>query len=346
MKVSTGGAVTGLRSAALSLAVFAVVSMVLLVGLFRLMSNQAGGSTRTWTAQFVSVSGLRVGDDVRVAGVEVGRVDAIEVTDAGRAAIRFEMAADQPVHEATRLTLRYQNLLGQRYLALTVPPGDRGPERAPGSTIPVEQTSPGFDLTELLNGFEPLFAVLDPGAVNDLAANLVAVLQGESGTVESLLDKLGEATGRLADRDQVFGEVLDNLVPVLEQFDERSADLDATVVQFRRLMSGLAAERATFAHSIDHLGGLVESTADLLETLRPSLRSTVGSLRDTTDLLVDQRERLGTALERLPQAAGGLGRSMSYGNMLNVYLCNLGLTVGDAIVWVGGSGGPYGEVCR
>lgn len=337
---------TGLRPTVLRLTVFATVSLLLLVGLFRLMSNQTGGDTRTWTAQFASVSGLRVGDDVRVAGVRVGRVDAIEVADGNRAEVRFTMAADQPVYDATRLGLRYQNLLGQRYLALTLPAGDRGEQREPGSTIPLERTSPGFDLTALLNGFEPLFAVLDPGEVNELAGHLVAVLQGESGTVESLLDNLGRATDELADRDRVFGQVLDNLVPVLDQFDERSADLDATIVQFRRLMTGLADERATFAHSIDHLGGLVDTTADLLRTLRPPLRSTVRSLRDTTGLLARQRERLATTLERLPLAAGGLGRTMSYGNMLNVYLCNLGLTVGDAIIWVAGSGGPYGEVCR
>lgn len=339
-----------LRPTVLKLTVFGVVSLLLLVGLFRMMSNRVGGDTRSWTAEFASTSGLRVGDDVRVAGVEVGRVDAIDVVDGGaHAEVRFTMAADQPVYRETRVSLRYQNLLGQRYLALTLPTraaSDPGPERAAGSEIPLGRTSPGFDLTALLNGFKPLFAVLEPGEVNQLAGNLVAVLQGESGTVESLLHDLGRATDQLADRDRLFGEVLDNLTPVLSQLDDQSADIDATVTAFRKLMTGLAGERATFAHSIDHLGALVDSTADLLQTLRPPLQDTVASLRDTTDLLVQQRRRLATTVERLPRAASGLARPMSYGNMLNVYLCNLGLTVRDATTWVGGSAGPYGEVCR
>ncbi len=82
--------------------------------------------------------------------------------------------------------------------------------------MPLERTSPGFDLTELLNGFRPLFEVLQPADVNKLATSMVKVLQGEGGTVEILLQQTTELTNFVADRDDVYDDVLTNLTPVLD----------------------------------------------------------------------------------------------------------------------------------
>jgi phospholipid/cholesterol/gamma-HCH transport system substrate-binding protein len=336
--------VTGWKSTLVKFTIFAVVSVVLFVGLFRMMTNSVGGDTTTWTAQFTAVSGLREGDDVRVAGVKVGRVESIELGEGNVAEVTFSLRDDQPVYEQTLLALRYQNLLGQRYLALSAPE-DRGDPLEPGGTIPLERTSPGFDLTVLLNGFEPLFNVLEPSEVNQLAANIVAVLQGEAGTIESLLQNTAEATQYLASKDEVFGEVLANLTPVLENLDEQSAQFDATVDQLRDLMTGLAAQRDVFADSIDNLGDLVASTSDLLGEIRAPLAADVQSLQSTAALLAREQERVARTIESLPLLLGGYGRSMSYGAYLTVYICTLGVEVLGATAYVPSAGGPYSEGC-
>lgn len=336
---------TGWKSTLVKFTIFAVVSIVLFVGLFRMMTNSVGGDTATWTAQFTAVSGLREGDDVRVAGVKVGRVETIELGEGNVAEVTFSLRDDQPVYERTLLALRYQNLLGQRYLALSAPEDDRGDPLEPGGTIPLERTSPGFDLTVLLNGFEPLFNVLEPSEVNQLAANIVAVLQGEAGTIESLLQNTAEATQYLASKDEVFGEVLTNLTPVLENLDEQSEQFDATVEQLRELMTGLAAQRDVFADSIDNLGDLVESTSDLLGEIRAPLAADVQSLQSTAALLAREQERVARTIESLPLLLGGYGRSMSYGAYLNIHICNLGVEVLGATVYVPSGGGPYSEAC-
>ncbi|WP_164519775.1 MCE family protein [Nocardioides ferulae] len=327
---------------------FTTISLVLLLGLHRMMTNAPPEGSRTWTASFESVSGLRPGDDVRVAGVAVGRVDAVEVVDSATARVRFTLDGDQEVHEGTRVTLRYQNLLGQRYLALSAPPvgADRGDRLAPGTEIPISRTDPGFDLTALLNGFEPLFSVLEPAEVNQLAGSIIAVLQGESGTVESLLQRTAEATRYLADRDEVFGQVLARLTPVLQNLDEQSEQVDATVVALRRLMEGLAAERRTFGRSLDNLAELVDSTSGLLRELRPGLRRDVAALRGVTGLLAQERPRVARVVGRLPMLLGAFARTMSYGGFLNVYLCNLGVDAAGQTVWVPGPAGPYSGACQ
>lgn len=336
---------TGLRSTLIKLGVLCAVSSLLFVGLFQMMTNDTGGATREWSARFVSASGLRVGDDVRVAGVKVGRVESVEVVDNTAARVRLRLPIGQQIHQGTRLTLRYQNLLGQRYLALTTRK-QRGDVVKPGTELPTRMTDPGFDLTALLNGFEPLFSVIEPAEVNELAASIVHVLQGESGTVESLLARTADATAYLSSKDEVFGQVLRNLVPVLENLDEESADIDRTVVQLRRLMQGLAAERKTFATSIDNLGGLVESTSELLHDTRPGWRRTLAALQATTRMLAGAEKGLGETVATLPMTAAAFARTMSYGARLNIYLCNLGFRLAGQETWVNGGGGPYSEVCR
>ena len=109
--------------------------------------------------------------------------------------------------------------------------------------MPLDRTDPGFDLTELLNGFRPLFEVLQPADVNQLASSLVQVLQGEGGTVEQLLQQTTQLTTYVADRDAVIGEVLTNLTPVLEHLQGRGTEIESTVLELRRLMEGLAKDR-------------------------------------------------------------------------------------------------------
>jgi len=140
--------------------------------------------------------------------------------------------------------------------------------------------------------------------------------------------------------------VLHNLTPVLRDLSARHRQFDATVVEFRRLMHGLARQRGQFADTIDHLGAMVSSTSDLLDRARGPLDRDVAGLRRTAALLAAERGRLPTTVDRLPLVLGAFGRSMSYGAYLNVHLCNLGFTTPVGAFWVGGDEGPYSGACR
>src|SRR2546430_1456039 len=92
-------------------------------------------------------------------------------------------------------------MVGQRYLALDRGTGPATPALAEGAEIPLDRTTPALDLTDLFNGFKPLFQALSPNDVNQLSGEIVRVLQGEGGTVESLLAHTGSLTTTLAGRD-------------------------------------------------------------------------------------------------------------------------------------------------
>lgn len=337
--------ITGFRGVVVKFSAFALVSVLLGVLLLNTMFNGVRGDTDSYHAEFADVAGLRVGDDVRVAGVRVGRVEGIEVGDTG-AEVSFQLESGQPLLETTKIVMRYQNLLGQRYLAL-VQDAERGPRLAPGATVPLARTSPGFDLTELLNGFRPLFEALRPDDVNALATSLVKVLQGEGGTVESLLEQTGRLTSFLADRDEVVGQVLDNLTPVLVDLAGHGTELQGTVTELRALITGLARDRRSIGASIDGMSELVGSTSQLLEEARtPTVRAVTRFRRVMELFLADKREFVG-AIGSFGSTLAALGRASSYESAVNIYLCSVIANVGGVEVNLNGSGnGPWSAVCR
>ena len=251
--------------------------------------------------------------------------------------------------------MRYQNLLGQRYLQLRQE-GDRGAELEDGAKIPMFvdsgprndrwRTSPGFDLTELLNGFRPLFEILQPADVNQLATSMVKVLQGEGGTIEGLLQQTSELTNFLADRDDVIGEVMTNLTPVLENLAGRGDDLRATIVELKDLMTGLARDRKSIGTSIDSISQLVGATSGLLRDVKAPMTRTTDRLATVASMFADSRGDLEDALAAFGTIFESLGRSGSYENALNVYVCSFAVKIGDVAVNPAGGNGPWSEVCR
>lgn len=338
--------ITGFRQILWKFALFAAISLALLALLYNTMVNGVPGSTRQFSAQFTNVSGLATGADVRVAGVRVGKVTGISIAPGG-ARVQFELEDKQPLLTNTHIVMRYQNLLGQRYLSL-VQGARRGAPLSSGAEVPRTRTSPGFDLTELLNGFRPLFEVLQPADVNKLATSIIEVLQGEGGSVEQLLTQTTKLTNFLADRDEIFGQVLTNLTPVLSDLSGEGTELKATVHELKLLMTGLAHDRRSIGRSISGLSHLVTSTSELLAAARKPLVLDTHLFRQVAQTLDTEKTQLTAALKGFGIVFGDLGRVSSYGNAVNVYLCSLWTRIGSTEVNLSGheSGGPWTEVCQ
>lgn len=335
---------TGLRTIGIKFTAFAVTAGLLGLMLLNTMLNNLGGDQREFTAVFTEVSGLRSGDDIKVAGVRVGQVKSIEV-DGRQAKIEFVLSDDQPLHDNSKLVLRYQNLLGQRYISIQQP-ARRGAELKEGTTLQTNQTDPGFDLTVLLNGFRPLFRVLEPADINKLAQSLVSVLQGEGGTVNTFLTQTTQLTNFIANKDQVFDQVLTNLTPVLENLAGKGDELSTTVNELKALMTALAKDRETIGQSIDGLSKLTGNLSDLFVETRVPTEAALVRLRETARMFARNRSGIKSSLEAFPRLLGALGRIGQNTNQANVYLCNVGLRLGGAPVFPFGEGGPYSEVCR
>jgi phospholipid/cholesterol/gamma-HCH transport system substrate-binding protein len=323
---------TKVGPAVVKMALFTAVTLVCTAVLGIAISNADFSPKDTYRGVFVSAVGVGSGDDVRMAGVKVGSVKSVELHDNAFALITFTVDESIPLASSTRVAVRYRNLIGQRYLAVSEAAGD-GTRLEPGDTIPMSQTSPALDLNLLFNGFKPLLTALDPQQVNQLAYELVRVLQGEGGTVTSLLGRLSSLTNAVADRDQLIGDVVDNLNAVLGPVDQHNQQLSALILHLQEFVSGLAQDREAIGSSLASIGDLAETTAGLLEEGRPALREDIVQLGQVAAGLntPTNRDLLEENLEDLPQKLRLIAPLVTYGSWVNFYLCAVNFKVGPGV---------------
>ncbi|MDK0523359.1 MCE family protein [Streptomyces sp. ML-6] len=301
--------------------VFILVTVLATTVLALSIANTGVGETTEYKARFTDVTGLIVGDSVRIAGVKVGQVESIEVADKRLAEVGFAVRKGRRLPASVTASIKYLNMVGQRYVDLDRGAGPVGESFAAGATIPVSRTTPALDLTQLFNGFQPLFEGLSPPDVNQLAGSIVQVLQGEGGTVDSILSHVGSLTGTIAAKDKVIGEVIKNLNTVLKTVNDREDGFNDLVVTLQELVTGFSGDRKPLGEAVTAMGALTTVTADLFEDGRKPLKKDIEELGRLSDQLVEGTPQIENFLKKTPAKMTAISRIASYGSWLNLYLC-------------------------
>jgi phospholipid/cholesterol/gamma-HCH transport system substrate-binding protein len=338
MKDSLKGTIVGLG---IFLTVCALAAF-LLVSVFAQLRFGAGN---TYYAEFTNVSNLRTGKLVRIAGVEVGKVKAISINS--DATVRVEFTADKSVilTDGTRAVLRYDNLFGDRYLALEEGAGGVRPVR-PGQTIPLARTAPALDLDALIGGFRPLFRALNPEQVNALSGQLVQVFEGQGATIGSFLDQAAAVSNTLADRDLLIGQVVANLDVVLGSLGNQSDRLDKAVTSLSQLIHGLAERKTDISNAVAYTNAAAGSVADLLSHARAPFRKVVHETDRAAGIAVADHDYLDNLINTLPDKYRVMDRQAMYGDYFSFYLCDVVLKLngkGGQPVYVKVAGQPTGR---
>ncbi|RDI61301.1 MlaD family protein [Nocardia pseudobrasiliensis] len=291
--------------AAVKLGLFLVLVGLCLSLLLSTLRGPGFGRTTPYAALFTDASGLAVGDAVRMSGVQVGRVTGIAVTGEATARVRFSIGASGRVLTTTGAAIRYQTLLGQRYLELN-DSDSQGTPLPRGATIPLERTVPSFDVTRLFNGFKPLFRSLDTAALNRLAQNLLRVLQGDGTGIGPVLDDVHALLRFATDRDAVVALLVRNLGEIAAQIGGKSEQVGALIKQVAGIIgvfSGRARELVdslrVAAHGLEPDVGILTELASLYDDSAPPLV-------DLVHRLVPDADQLAQLLVLVPQLIRGL----------------------------------------
>ena len=304
-----------------------VVSVVCALGAFALIAVFAQlrfDRDTTYIALFTNVSNLKEGDFVRVAGVEVGKVKSITIRDDATAQVDFTTDSTVVLTDGNRAVIRYDNLIGDRYLELDE--GAGGTRRLPpGGTIPVDRTSPALDLDALIGGFRPLFRALDPQQVNALSGQLIAAFQGQGPTIGSVLQQTAVLTSTLADRDELIGQVVGNLNAVLGSLGDHSEKFGAAVDSLSALVHGLEGRKQDITNAVVYADAAAGSIADLLDQGRPPLQKVLNETDRTAGNVLADHDYFDNLLNTLPDAYRALGRQALYGDYFSFYLCDITL---------------------
>jgi phospholipid/cholesterol/gamma-HCH transport system substrate-binding protein len=320
-----------LKGAAWRLAIFLTICLFGTFALLSIFSEFRLGEGKNYLAEFTNVSGLKTGNIVRIGGVEVGKV--MDITINRDSTVRVEFSADETVvlTEGTEAAIRYDNLFGDRYLALEE--GAGGVKTlTPGQTIPLARTEPALDLDSVIGGFRPLFRALNPDQVNELSGQLIQAFQGQGATIGSFLNQAAVVTNTLADRDQLIGEVVVNLNVVLGSLGGESDKFDKAVTSLSELIQKLAERKADISNAVTYTNAAAGSVADLLSQAREPFQKVVHETDRAAAIVVADHEYFDNLLNTLPDKYRALGRQGMYGDFFSFYLC-------DVVLKLNGKGG-------
>ncbi|NDK89828.1 MCE family protein [Gordonia desulfuricans] len=317
-----------IRKPLIGFSLFAVVALLLTYVIYSTLERSVSGETTGFSTTFSDASGLAVGDDVRMAGVRVGRVQAIEL-DGGKAKVSFEVQDNQPMYTTTQAAIRYQNLIGQRYLALSLADGDAQPLSA-GSSLQ-QPSEDSFDVTKLLAGFQPVFDTLTPEQVNDLSNGLLQAFQGDTVSLSNTVAQVGKMASDMADRDVVIGAIIDNLSSVMRDLSRQGDQVGTLIDSVKQVVESLNAHSAQFGQAVSQIGDTAAGFADVLSQTRGDLAQAATSADQATAKLIGNGAKLDRMAIDLPIFLGHFPMVLGEGAYLNIYACDLDIAIGDVL---------------
>ena len=306
--------------------IFIAVSLFFLGAMFAIFAQLRFQRETAYTATFSNVSGLEEGNFVRIAGVEVGKVKHLSLQPDTTVSVEFGTDDSVVLTAGSRAVIRYDDLVGGRYLALEE--GTGGTDKLkPGDTIPLANTSPALDLDALIGGFRPLFRALDPDQINALSGQLIDAFEGQGEAIGSFFEQTATLTNMLADRDQLIGAVITNLNTVLGSLSDQNTQFAKAVDSLSHLVSTLAEHKQDISNSVAYTNAAAGSIADLLAQARAPLQKVVHETDRSAGIVVADHEYMDNLLATLPEAYQALARQGLYGGFFGFYLCDLLLKV-------------------
>ncbi len=343
------GSIPTHRSMMIKVSIFTVAMLLVSAGLVVVFGDFRFGPQSTYHATFTDVSRLKAGQKVRIAGVPVGAVSGMKLNQDNTIDVAFELDKRYTLYSSTRAAVRYENLVGDRYLEITSGPGELR-KLPPGGTINAQHTQPALDLDALLGGLRPVLKGLDADKVNTISSAVIELLQGQGGALSNVLADTSAFSSALGQRDQLIGDVINNLNTVLKTVDQRSAQFSTSVDQLQQLISGLAKNKDDIAGAIPPLAS---TTTDLTELLKNSRRPLQGILENTRPLateLDNRKAEVNNDVEQLGEDYLRLAALGAYGSFFNIYFCSVTIKINgpagsDILLPLGGPVDPSKGRC-
>ena len=303
-------------------ALFTTVCLVFTFTLIAVFGQLRFEDRSGYQAVFTNISGLKSGNFVRIAGVEVGKVGDLTLHRDGTVTVGFAVDRKVRLTEGTKAVVRYENLIGDRYLALEDGPGPLH-RLPPGTTIPLARTSPALDVDALIGGFRPLFRALDPDQVNALSGQLLRIFQGQGGTIASVLAQTSTLTSTLAGRSELIGELITNLNTVLHTFATRDHEFSDGLDKLAELADGLAQRKNDISTGLAYINAAAGSVTDLLVQARQPIKDVVHETDRMSAQVLSDREYVDNLLKHLPDAYQVLARQGLNGDYFGFYFCEV-----------------------
>jgi phospholipid/cholesterol/gamma-HCH transport system substrate-binding protein len=304
-----------MRSAALRLAIFALVSGALTWWIAGEITGRDPANSYELVASFDDVAGLYSGDDVRLAGIPIGRVSDIEVVD-GTAVVRFVVGDDIEVPSDSTVAVRWRNLIGQRFLS--VEPGSDTTMLGDGDTV--SESDDVVDLGRVVNQLSPLAQSVGPEQVNRILTALVTAFEGNEGNYDAILADLGSLSNVLADREALLGQMLADYDTIAGAIASRDDQIAAMATNLASITGTLNATDDLIATALTEFAAFADGTETLLERSAEDLGAVLEHVATLTGTVVGDLDLVQQAIQTMPAMMDAVLPTINRGPYLRVNL--------------------------
>jgi phospholipid/cholesterol/gamma-HCH transport system substrate-binding protein len=337
------------RSMVVKVGIFTVTMLLVAAGLVVIFGEFRFGPSNTYHANFIDATRLKGGQKVRIAGVPVGTVKNVKLKPNNTVDVAFTVDKRYTLYSSTRAVIRYDNLVGDRFLEITSGPGELRKLR-PGATIDQQHTQPALDLDALLGGLRPVLKGLDANKINTVSSYVIELLQGQGGALSNLLADTNAFGSTLGARDQMIGDVINNLNAVLTTVDAKGAQFSASVDELQKLITGLAHGRDAVAGAIPPLASTTSDLTEFLKRGRRPLQGNIENIRPLATEITDRMPEVNNDIEQLGEDYLRLSALGAYGAYFNIYFCSVSLKINgpagsDIQIGMGGQVDPSKGRC-
>jgi phospholipid/cholesterol/gamma-HCH transport system substrate-binding protein len=295
------------------------VTLVVLGGLFLLAFtfNRLPFVARSYAlvAEFADAAGLQPGNEVRVAGLKVGRVTAVEL---GADRVLVRMAIDRGVRIPADATaeISLKTILGTKSVVIDAR-GD-GPALGDGGRIPLERTSIPFEIYQVANAAVDLLSGVDGAELEGAFQALADVTADPGRNLARALEGTARLAEALAPRRQDLGALIDRGEQLLEALDRSAPDVEAVLRDVRTILEVLARRREVVRSLLRSTDALAGQLAGLLREKRPELDAILRDLHTTLAVVDASLGELARALEVLGPSSESFARVFWRGRWASV----------------------------
>lgn len=334
--------------------VVGIISMILLIiGVsvaFSVNKFEGLRGVYSLSADLQDAAGLQPGNEVRVAGVKVGRVTKVTLTDEA-AQITMEIADETRIPTETRLEVKLKTLLGQKFIDLQLPKSfvaaaAQGDDPAaatsgmfrPGDVIPLDQTKIPFDIYQAASEGTSTLAEIDKKALRQLLNVLATTVGTSKEELRRVLVAVDDAGTVLGKESAGISKLLRNSKDVTRILADSDQDIDGLLVRSADVLGTLADRRS-------NISSLLAATQDLAQNLGTLIQVARGDIslgvRDLDSILLMAEGEVGTiekAIKELGVAQELFGQPNQFGRFIEGHIC--ALTTEDTCVPHGSAENP------
>ncbi|WP_431877539.1 MCE family protein [Amycolatopsis sacchari] len=276
------------------------------------------GAGTTYSADFTEAAGLKPDDEVRVAGVKVGKVTDVEL-DGAQVKVSFKVK-DTWLGDKTAAAIKIKTLLGQKYLALD-PVGDRALD--PGTTIPKERTLAPYDVIDAFRDLSSTVDQIDTGQLAQSFDTLSQTLSGTPDSVKGALSGLQQLSDTIAKRDSQLSQLLANTRQISQTLADRDAELTKLLADGNQLLDEIAKREQAISTLLTGSQELSKQLKGLIDDNDKQLTPVLDSLDQLTSMLQRNQDSLAQGIARFAPYIRVFTNTVGNGHWFDNYICGL-----------------------